>query len=55
MRRKVSRRRFNDELGAGVGVAGDVDDGESSTLSCRTNKSSVLILHSILFNTIYTI
>lgn len=46
VRRNVSRRRFNDELGAGVavdvGVAGDVD-AESSLLSWRTNKSSVLI------------
>jgi len=32
VRRKVSRRRFNDELGAGVGVDGD-GDGESSPLS----------------------
>jgi len=44
VRRNVSRKRFNDELGAGVvvGVAGEVD-GESSPLSWRTNKSSVLI------------
>lgn len=44
VRRNVLRRRFNEELGAGVGVGGDVDvDVESSLFSWRTNKSSVLI------------